>query len=82
VTLVEFLLTIAREPALIEEFQKDPETFFETHQLDAKARQLLTSGRLTELRVELNATLDVDGTETAILWIHVPWLHLEDPGAA
>jgi hypothetical protein len=72
VTISDFLLKLAREPSLLEEFRKDPGRISREHDLDEQQLQVLLAADLSELRVKIKAELQVEGEHVAFITIHAP----------
>lgn len=74
-TLSEFVLKLAADPDLLERFGREPDAVADEYGLSLEQRQLLGSGRLENVRVEIRAELDVDDEAAMIIWLH----HLPSP---
>ena len=75
-TISEFLLQVAANPKLAEEFFNDPVSVASEHGLGEEALKLLLAGTPSEIRFEVKLETELE-SETAVLsWIHVlPWVH-------
>ncbi len=75
-TVSEFLLQLATDPKLREEFADDPVQVASKHGLDEDALKLLTTGDQSEIRYEIKLETEVESETAVLVWIHVlPWLH-------
>lgn len=78
VTLSEFLLKLAADPHLLEQFRRDPQAIADKYELEPEQLRLLGAGKLEEIRFEIRAELGADDERVSVIWIHslpgVPWL--------
>jgi hypothetical protein len=75
-TLSQFLLRLAAEPALLEEFNKEPQVVATRLGLREDQQRLLAPGQLDNLRVEIKTELRIDDEAAMIIWLHqLPPIH-------
>lgn len=86
VTLSQFLLRLAADPALLEEFNSDPHGVAKRLELREDQRRLLGPGELENLRVEIKTELRIDDEAAMIIWLHhlppIHWLFAAPDDAA
>lgn len=86
VTLSQFLLRLAADPALLEEFNSDPHAVAERLKLREDQQRLLAPGQLENLRVEIKTELRIDDEAAMIIWLHhlppIHWLFTAPDDAA
>lgn len=84
-TLTQFLLRLASDPELLKKFEaaEDKAGFLREQEVDEHARQFLLSGNLRNLRVHIQAELEVDGDLYSFGTVHGVTVHVvaDDEGA-
>jgi hypothetical protein len=77
-TLSEFLLKLAADPKLLQQFREYPTDVADEYGLTDEQRRLLGPGQLDNLRVEIRGELTLDDEAATIIWLHqlpsIPWL--------
>jgi len=79
VTIAEFLLALATDPGLRARFDNDPESVLKEHQITGPKAQVLLAGRLREIRVRVEAELELDGEVVVFHTIHIHLPHIPLP---
>lgn len=74
--IAEFLLALATDRELLARFIKDPETVLDELRIDDGQRALLLSGKLGELRINIDAELEVSGERVAFRTVHTVTVHI------
>jgi hypothetical protein len=77
VTLSQFLLRLASDPELFEKFAAAPnkEDFLREQEVDEHALHFLLSGNLRNIRVHIQAELEIDGDFYSIGTVHTVTVH-------
>lgn len=77
-TLAQFMLRLASDPAFFKEYEEasDKSDFLRKQELDEHARQFLLSGNLRNIRVHIQAELEVDGDIFSIGTVHTVTVHV------
>lgn len=71
-TIGEFLLALATDRELLERFGRDPRSVIENADLGDQQRELLLAGELRELRIKIEAEINVGGETLFIHTICIP----------
>ena len=58
-TIAEFLVTLANDPEALEAFREDPHGYLETVDLSDEQKQVLTAGKLVDIRYLVEVELEV-----------------------
>jgi hypothetical protein len=75
-TLSEFLLRLAADPDLLEQFHREPTRVADDLGLGEEQRALLGAGQLENLRIEIHGELKVGEEAAMIFWLHrLPAIH-------